>query len=173
VAWLRAAAKESLARRPHRDRDRQHRALGLPPQPYPCTACQAAQRGERRALERLRAALEDRETAGRYQLTHGLCVHHVLAMPAVTADGRLALLRQVLRARLGVLAWELAELDEKRAWSLRYDSVRTEAGAWLRALALLDGRIFGGGPAIPLDQISKASDSQRQQGERGGGAGEA
>jgi len=159
AAWLRAAAKETLARRPRRDRgrgrgrDRDRRdAFGLRPQPYACAACQAYQRGERRALALLLAALGDREVAARYEVAHGLCVRHALAQPGPEADGRAALprrvVREVVRARLDVLAWELAELDEKRAWSLRYDPARTEADAWLRALALLDGRIFGGGPAV-------------------------
>src|SRR6266571_7785898 len=101
------------------------------------------------------------------------CVRHALAQPGPEADGRAALprrvVREVVRARLDVLAWELAELDEKRAWSLRYDPARTEADAWLRALALLDGRIFGGGPAVPLDQLG---DPQQSQGERGRAGGQ-
>jgi len=49
-----------------------------------------------------------------------------------------------------VLAWELGEAQHKRAWSVRYEPAGTEAVAWWRAAALLDGRVFCGGPAMPL-----------------------
>jgi hypothetical protein len=47
---------------------------------------------------------------------------------------------------------ELAEADRKQAWALRYQPTGPEADAWLRAAAIVDGRVFLGGPARSLEQ---------------------
>jgi hypothetical protein len=67
------------------------------------------------------------------------------------ADARAAPARAVLLGRLDVLGWELAEADRKQAWALRYQPTGPEADAWLRAAAIVDGRVFLGGPARSLE----------------------
>ncbi len=135
------AALGRSARRDHR------KALALLPRSGRCGGCTAWDTAARRTLELLLAGLADRPTAQRYQAAHGLCLHHVLTL----GDGLSAPLpAEVLQARLGVLAWELAEVQRKHAWAVRYEPAGTEAAAWWRAAALLDGRVFCGGPAMPL-----------------------
>jgi hypothetical protein len=57
-----------------------------------------------------------------------------------------------------VVRWELAEADRKQAWALRYQLDGPEAAARLWALALLDGRVFLGGPA---SQLARAQPERR------------
>jgi hypothetical protein len=113
-----------------------------------CHVCHAVAGDTRSVAGLLLAALGDAPTARRYQASHGLCVRHVLDL---LADARATPARAVLLARLDVLGWELAEADRKLAWALRYQPIGPEAGAWLRAAAMVDGRVFLGGPARGLD----------------------
>lgn len=112
-----------------------------------CGACRAVATAEQRETALLLAALADRPLARAYERTHGLCVHHLLRLPP---GARAAIPRRLGRARLGLLAWELEESVRKVSWSVRYESRGTEATAWLRAPALLDGRVFLGGPPVAL-----------------------
>jgi hypothetical protein len=114
-----------------------------------CAACQAWRVGARRTADLVLAAVADDRTAEVYAGAHGLCVRHVLGL--ADAGGLPA---RVLEARLAVAGWELAEADRKRSWSARHEPQATEAGAWLRAFALLDGQVFGGGPATALPQAA-------------------
>jgi hypothetical protein len=116
-----------------------------------CRACHAVESDTRRAIELLLAGLRDHPTARSYRASHGLCARHVLGL---SADDRAAPAREVLLARLDLLGWELAEADRKRSWTLRYQPVGAEAGAWLRAAAMLDGGVFLGAPATRLAELS-------------------
>jgi hypothetical protein len=77
------------------------------------------------------------------------CLRHVMALRR--RDPRAA--RAAVRAGAGATAEVLGDLEEafaKRAWARRHEPRGPEMTAWLRAAALLDGRVFGGGPARPL-----------------------
>jgi hypothetical protein len=136
--WLRAAAQ--LLRR----RDEALRSSLAPLlRDRRCDVCHAVQGAEDRERRFVQAALLDRPTAAEYERAHGLCLRHVLELD----DAACPLPARVLRARLSVLAWELAEAGRKSAWSARHEPGGGECDAWLRAPALLDGRAFCGGPA--------------------------
>lgn len=145
--WTRRAQAAVGAFLGSRRRAREAALAGLPP-PW-CRVCHAVGEDARSAAGLLLAALGDGPTARRYQASHGLCVRHVLDLQA---DPRAAPARAVLLARLDVLGWELVEAERKQAWALRYQPTGPEAGAWLRAAAMVDGRVFLGGPARSLER---------------------
>jgi hypothetical protein len=145
--WTRRARSAVAALLESRRRAREAALAGLQ-MPW-CRLCHAVAEDTRRAAELLLAALGDDPTARRYQVSHGLCVRHLLDL---LADPRAAPARAVLLARLDVLRWELAEADRKQAWALRYQPTGPEASAWLRAAAMVDGGVFLGGPASRLER---------------------
>lgn len=106
----------------------------------PCPACSALSVTAEREPDLLARALLDGPTARRFESSHGLCARHALAGPTPPAA------LDVARARLGLLSWELEEAARKQAWSFRHEAPGPESTAWLRAAALLDGRVFLGGP---------------------------
>jgi len=106
-----------------------------------CGACHAGRTASQRMTELLLAGLQDRSVARLFESTHGLCVRHVLALPE---EGRPAA-RDLCRARLGLLAWELREADRKLDWLVRYEGRGREQSAWSRAMAQIDGEVFLGG----------------------------
>ncbi len=108
-----------------------------------CGACQAGRKAAERMRELLLAGLQDRSVARLFESTHGLCVRHVLALPE---EGRSAA-RDLCRARLGLLAWELREADRKLDWLVRYEGRGREQSAWSRAMGQIDGEVFLGGEA--------------------------
>ncbi|HZD37279.1 MAG TPA: hypothetical protein VE664_01435, partial [Actinomycetes bacterium] len=144
--WTRRARAAVAAFLGSRSRAREAALAGL--QAPWCRVCHAVAEDARSAAGLLLAALGDGPTARRYQASHGLCVRHVLDL---WADARAAPARAVLLGRLDVLGWELAEADRKQAWALRYQPTGPEADAWLRAAAIVDGRVFLGGPARSLE----------------------
>jgi hypothetical protein len=80
---------------------------------------------------------------GDYEQATGLCVRHVAQLPfsGPVAD----LVRRVALGHLDVLIAELEEAARKTAWCARHEPSGPERTAWLRAAALLDGRVFVGG----------------------------
>ncbi|HXF96336.1 MAG TPA: hypothetical protein VNI61_09580 [Gemmatimonadales bacterium] len=106
----------------------------------PCHVCDAVATAERRAMELVIAALADGPTRQLYLRSHGLCFRH-----AAGAWGRpgASLFREVLGARLAVLAWELDEVGRKSSWTARHEPKGPERTAWRRAATLVDGRAFG------------------------------
>ncbi|MGH3425025.1 MAG: hypothetical protein ACRDO8_09865, partial [Nocardioidaceae bacterium] len=103
----------------------------------------------------LRAKAEDRERrllgllaahpayADRIPAAHGVCLRHAL----VPRTDLPPAWRQVLRARLGLLTFELEEARRKAGWDARWEVHGAEMAAWSRAPNLLDGRILG--PSAP------------------------
>ena len=67
--------------------------------------------------------------------------------PVAGAGAERAVLHDVLSARLSVLAWELDEAERKERWDARHEICGPESGAWRRAPAALDGRVYLGVPA--------------------------
>lgn len=109
-----------------------------------CTACAVRDTAEDREMDLLAAALRARSAANRYSESHGLCVRHALLHPAARATG---VLREELRARIGVRIWQLDDAIRRLSWSTRHeppvDVARTVDGA----ITLLDGHTFLGWPA--------------------------
>lgn len=112
--------------------------------PLPCPGCRATETVDRRQTDLLLAALAHPAVAERYASSHGLCVRHVLALPAGD-DSEVA--RRIVDTRLAVLAWELDERLRRYDWTFRHEPPGPELGAWRRLPPLLDGRILLGGPA--------------------------
>jgi hypothetical protein len=104
-----------------------------------CSACAAVETAERRELDLVVTGLTDQPTRAAYHESHGLCFRHAMARPCST-------IHDVLKARLGVLVWELDEGGRKSAWSTRHEAHGNEATAWLRAPVQLDGHAFLGAP---------------------------
>lgn len=90
-------------------------------------------------------------TRAAYYESHGLCLRHALARPDPTV-------REVLTARLGVLAWELDEGGRKSAWSSRHEGRGDETTAWLRAPVQLDGHAFLGAPPPVRNYLGSQGD---------------
>lgn len=109
-----------------------------------CGACRAEETAQERALTLLEAALQDPPTTRLYEASHGLCVRHVLARRNASST----LPARICAARLGVLLWELEEASRKSDWLVRYEPHGSEAVAWRRAMAQIDGRVFLGNPAV-------------------------
>lgn len=107
----------------------------------PCPACRAAQTATNRILTLLAAALPDAGLRRALESGHGLCVEHAPALAAKSGD---LLPLTVLRARLQVLGWELAESQRKREWWTRHERQGSEMSAWRRAPTHLVGGAYLG-----------------------------
>ena len=122
---------------------------------HECPVCRARDTAELRQLQLLDAALALPSVRSRYESSHGLCVHHALRL----SDGPSApIVRRVVSGRLGVLAWEVAEIRRKYVWASRYELAGPEQDAWLRAFAQIDGRVLSGGPPPPIRPTGRQSD---------------
>jgi hypothetical protein len=107
----------------------------------PCPACRSAERAVDRLLALLAAALPDAGLRRALESGHGLCVVHA---PVVAARSGDSLPLTVLRARLQVLGWELAESQRKREWWTRHERQGSEMSAWRRAPTHLVGDAYLG-----------------------------
>jgi hypothetical protein len=111
---------------------------------HQCPACRARNTAEQRQLDLLDAALSLTSVRATYERSHGLCVHHTSQL---TAGASAQTARRVADGRVAVLAWEVAEIRRKYAWSCRHEPPGPEADAWLRGLVQIDGRVLLGAPA--------------------------
>jgi hypothetical protein len=109
-----------------------------------CPACHGVQAVDRSQLELTAATLALPLVRERYERSHGMCARHVLLLADEPAR---SVARRYLEARLGILAWEVAETARKYAWASRHESGGPEADSWMRALVQLDGRVLEGSPA--------------------------
>jgi hypothetical protein len=110
---------------------------------FDCTACAAVAEAEAAAIDLLRVGLRDARLRAAFLDSHGLCLHHRHRLPTVSAS----LPHERLQVRLGIMAWELHDAARKTGWSARYHFRGNESEGWIRAPALLDGRVYLGGPA--------------------------
>jgi hypothetical protein len=78
-----------------------------------------------------------------------LCLRHVLALRRSDPPGAAPFLPMAARRTDSVLR-ELEEAFRKQAWAHRDEPRGREMTAWQRAAALVDGRVYGGGPPVPL-----------------------
>jgi hypothetical protein len=107
-----------------------------------CPVCQARERAAWQELQRCRAVPQAAPARWGAQM---LCVRHVLALRAADpVAGRAA--AALAAERAGRLIEELAEAFRKGTWAFRHESRGPEANAWRRAVAFLDGCVFGGRP---------------------------
>ncbi len=107
----------------------------------PCPACRSADIADERRIDLFAAALPDPAFRQALAAGHGLCVVHG---PALASRAEDALPREVLRARLQLLGWELAETRRKGEWWTRHERQGREMGAWRRAPTLLAGDTYLG-----------------------------
>jgi hypothetical protein len=98
-----------------------------------CPACAAASAAGARAA----ASLPDPELPY-------LCLRHVMSLRP--QDPRRAAAARMAAHRTGSVLRELDEAFGKRAWDRRHEPRGAEMTAWRRAAALIDGRVYGGGP---------------------------
>jgi hypothetical protein len=118
----------------------------------PCMVCRAVQATAVGETGLLLAALRDRSVAAAYETAAGLCLHHVRSL---AVDGEVAALAQrVALARADLLSHELSEASRKTGWLARHEAKGPETTAWVRAPALIDGRVFLGGPPRTPDRAS-------------------
>ena len=123
--------------------------------PY-CAACNARDGAEGSRLDLVAASVALADLRERYDRSHGVCVRHAKQM----SDGHAArAVRRHLDGRLAVLAWEVGETARKYGWAYRHETSGPEHDGWVRALAQIDGRVFGGAPA-PAGQVSDSPHTQ-------------
>jgi hypothetical protein len=112
-----------------------------------CPACRARDGAEERHLDLVTRLLAQPPYAEAYDAAHGACVRHArLAGDSAAARH----MRAAVRARLDVVAWEIAEAARKQGWDARHERPGPEQTARLRLSALVDGATFLGGPARQL-----------------------
>ncbi|HYD42189.1 MAG TPA: hypothetical protein VEB43_15285 [Anaeromyxobacter sp.] len=105
-----------------------------------CRACDVGREAGGRVAALVEAALRDRGLSETYARSHGLCLRHLLALPASARQG---VAGETLGARLSLLGWELEEAQRKRSWFARWEAAGPEAGAWKRLPGLLGGSDAG------------------------------
>jgi hypothetical protein len=79
----------------------------------------------------------------------GLCLRHVIALRRRDPRSAEPVVRAAGHATQVVLG-EIEEALRKRTWAFRHEPRGREMTAWQRAAALMDGRVYGGGPPGPL-----------------------
>ncbi len=77
-----------------------------------------------------------------------LCLRHVMALRP--RDPRRTVAAEMAARRTESVLRELEEALAKRVWARRHEPQGAERTAWRRAAALIDGRVYGGGPPGPL-----------------------
>jgi hypothetical protein len=105
-----------------------------------CRACDVGRGAGGRVAALVEAALRDRGLSDTYARSHGLCLRHLLALPASARQG---VAGETLGARLALLGWELEEAQRKRSWFARWEPVGPESAAWKRLPGLLGGSDAG------------------------------
>jgi hypothetical protein len=120
--------------------------------PLRCPGCRERATAEQRRIRLLAAALADRRFLDVFERSHGLCLRHA---ETFTHDGIGARVWDRWRTGASLVLWELDEAARKTAWTARYEPPGDESSAWLRAMALLDGRVFLGSPPRRLFQTDE------------------
>ncbi len=108
-----------------------------------CSACLVRDDAENRVVNLVLAATRSPIIALRYGEGHGLCLRHVPAIPDGTNR---VLIRDEMAARIGLLVWQLREVERQRRWSARHEVLEDVRSVLSAGLALLDGRTFLGAP---------------------------
>ena len=112
-----------------------------------CPLCRRAHEARDRVILLLAALLDEQEGRRAFERGYGLCIPHA-SRALRLLDGRVAsqIIAQTIRARLGVLRWELEEQLRRCSWGARPEGHGAEAGAWRRATLRFSGTVCDDGP---------------------------
>lgn len=102
-----------------------------------CQLCARKRAAEQREARLLEAIAADPAYDARLSRAHGVCLRHGLTTELPPAW------RRLLRARVGLLSFELDEAERKAGWDARWEVRGSEMAAWRRAPTLLDGAVLG------------------------------
>lgn len=105
----------------------------------PCPLCQVVGTARERTIALIAASLGDPAIRKAYEIGDGLCLRHLPAAVARAKRDELLILIRPVRARLAVLEWELEEFLRKQSWTVRYEAMGPERGAWQKAAQSLSG----------------------------------
>ncbi len=114
-----------------------------------CPACQAWHDAASSAVGRLLEIRQDLPADGAVAQEPRLCLRHLMSLRQQDPRNTDAAVRVAAR-RAESLVRELEEAFRKRAWAHRHEPRGREMTAWRRAAALVDGRVYSGGPPGPL-----------------------
>jgi len=78
-----------------------------------------------------------------------LCLRHVLELRAEDPRSAASAVQMAIASAQSLIS-ELEDAFRKRMWEGRHDAQGQEMTAWRRAVALIDGRVYGGGIPGPL-----------------------
>ncbi len=105
----------------------------------PCPLCQAVGTAAERTIALIAASLGDPTIRRAYEIGDGLCLRHLPAAVARARRDELLILIRPARVRLAVLEWKLEEFLRKQSWTVRYEAMGSERGAWQKAAQSLSG----------------------------------
>lgn len=125
---------------------RRRRGSGEPAGSGACQPCRARHDSAGLSVRRLAEELTPQARDGPAPM---LCLRHVLSLRREHPRAAAPVVRMALRRTEALLA-ELEEAFRKQTWAHRHAARGAEMTAWRRAAALVDGRVYGGGPIRTL-----------------------
>ena len=160
LRWIRRLQRDSIGRSPigvdlavgserlvgglmRSERDLVRQATDLVSHARGCSACSARDDAEMREVNLVLATIRSSSVALRYGESHGLCLRHVLGVPEACQE---KFIRDEMTARIGLLVWQLHEVERQRRWSARHELPEDVRSVLSAGLALLDDRTFLGAP---------------------------
>ncbi|MHB1738891.1 MAG: hypothetical protein ACYCXA_05290 [Actinomycetes bacterium] len=139
-----ARSTATLPRDPWRSSRRQRSALARLHLAPGCRACRAGRTAVARTGALLCLAVDDASIAKRYATCQGVCARCAADWATTVGGGTPPAVADRMRAVLGLVGFDLAELNRKTSWTVRYEPKGVEMGSWRPALAVLDGQVLGG-----------------------------
>ena len=118
-------------------------------EPGACPACHAWHDAASSVVRRLPEILRAQPATSTDAHAPVLCLRHVLTLRRQDPRSADAAVRLAV-CRAESLVRELEEAFRKQTWAHRHEPRGQEMTAWRRAAALVDGRVYGGGPPGPL-----------------------
>jgi hypothetical protein len=160
LRWIRRLQRESVGRSPigvdlalgserlvgglmRSERDLFRQATDPVSHARGCSACSVRDDAEMGEVNLVLAATRSSIVALRYGESHGLCLRHVLGVPEACQE---KFIRDEMTARIGLLVWQLREVERQRRWSARHELAEDVRSVLSAALALLNDRTFLGAP---------------------------
>lgn len=105
------------------------------------------------AVDIMNQDVQARHVAGAPGHQPVLCLRHVLALRRRDPGGATPFVRAAAVRTQSVLA-DLGHAFAVQAWAHRDEPLGRKAAPWQRAAALIDGRVYGGGPPLPRNQFN-------------------
>ena len=118
-------------------------------EPGVCPACHAWHDAAGSVVRRLPEILRAQPATSTGTRAPVLCLRHVAKLRQQDPRSADAAVRLAVR-RAESLVRELEEAFRRQTWAHRHEPRGQEMTAWRRAAALVDGRVYGGGPPGPL-----------------------